>query len=814
MIAMLLPMRSKLGIGLAACLMCGQSMAGSPSLEMITPSLGTRGTAFSVVAKGASLKNTRSVVFYDPGLRCERIEPKNDDEIKLEFVVEASCTLGPHAFRILSDEGFSELRTLTIGPFPTVLEKKNSEAQLVSINSTILGTLESDDVDVYQIQTNIGERISAEAVGVRLGVTLLDTVLTLRDPQGRVLERIDDTPLLNQDPAFSVLAPETGLYSVEITTAGANADADSHYALHIGNFPRPYSVFPMGARAGSEMDMTFACSANDGKDPIQKQLNFDSGLIGTRFVELTDAGVVCPSPIPLRLNSYTQAFVDRGPEVLEVPSAVHGIIRETGETDSFSFAVHQTGMISLEVFASRLGSLLDSLVEVRDRAGRAVCSGDDFESHDSRLVFEAKAGEIYTASIRDKRKNAGAAYSYCVEIAPLQSSLTAFLPRRSKLSQAAQTIVIPSGNRTLGFIGLHRDRVEGDTKLVFEGLPRGVSSDCPPIAGSQFVVPAVFTADVSSQPAGSLVGVHATLTDAARGVLTGSFEQIVDLVNGPADAIFQPASVDRLGVAIANSIPYSIELMKPTISLPSDGTLDVVIQVHREPGFDGPIDITFPLLPEWVDCEAKTRIAANQDSGTITLRSNRLASAGVWPLVAEGSPGLPESNSVNATADASMAGMRSRRPSAESLTSVSTSLHSLRMVESPIRGAIESVSAERGTRVILECKLEIGDHVAKSLTATIEGLPNRVHAEPVSLDHEDKVARFHLVIEDDAPIGIFDQIVCRLSGSLDNQQVSYCIARDTKLIIATPGASEKDETGRPLSPLEALRKRRSVKGGS
>lgn len=177
---------------------------------------------------------------------------------------------------------------------------------------------------------------------------------------------------------------------------------------------------------------------------------FDSGTIGTRFVELTDAGLPCPYPIPIRLNTYDQAFVEAksnadaiGSDVLEVPIAVHGGIRETSEIDSFRFGVHQTGMVSLEVFASRLGSLLDSLVEVRDQEGRSVCSGDDFESHDSRLVFEAKAGETYTASIRDKRKNAGAAYSYCVEIAPLQSSLTAFLPRRSKLSQAGQTMVRP-----------------------------------------------------------------------------------------------------------------------------------------------------------------------------------------------------------------------------------------------------------------------------------------------------------------------------------------------------------------------------------
>ncbi len=829
--------RRNVGLVFITSSLCGQSLAGTPSLEMITPSVGTRGTSFSVVAKGASLKTTRTVIFYDPGIRCEKIVAKNDDEIKVEFVVDASCSLGPHPFRLLSDDGFSELRTLTITPFPTVLENKDSDSQVVQGNTTILGTLESDDVDVYQMHANAGERISAEAVGVRLGMTLLDTVLTLRDPQGNVLARVDDTPLLNQDPAFSYVAMKTGFYSVEITSAGVNADADSQYALHVGNFPRPHSVFPLGARAGSEMEMIFASSAEDGDSSIKKQMKFDPGLIGTRLIELTDAGVVCPSAIPIRLSTYNQAFVDSGTArvdksivgsgvgassgqetvgttVLEVPVAVHGIIRETAETDSFCFAVHQTGMVSLEVFASRLGSLLDSLVEVRDQASQTVCSGDDFESHDSRLVFEAKLGEIYTASIRDKRKNAGIAYSYCVEIAPLQSSLTAFLPRRNKLSQAGQTIAIPRGNRTLGFLGLHRDRVVGDVNLAFEGLPQGVSLDCPLVASSQFVVPVVFVAEADAATTGSLVGVQCTLGNGTSGVATGGFEQIVDLVNGPADAIFQPASVDRLSVAVTHSVPYSIELVKPTVPLSTDGTVDITIQVKREPGFNAPLDITFPLLPEWVECEAKTRIAANQDSGTVTLRSNRRATGGTWPIVAEGTPGLSESNSAKPIADPGMAGMRSRRPSATSLPSVSSSLHSLVIIEAPIRGSIASFSAERGTQIELECKLEFGDSVPKMLTATLEGLPNRVHAETVSIRREDKGARFQLVIEDDAPTGTFDQIVCRLNGSLDNQQLSFCVARDTKLIITAPGASQKDETGRPLSPLEALRQRRSVKSGS
>jgi hypothetical protein len=799
--------------------MYSQAIAGTPSLEAITPQVGTRGSSFTVVAKGASLKGTRTVVFYDSGLRCDKIEAKNDDEIKIEIKAEANCTLGPHPFRLLTDEGFSELRTLTISPFPTVLENKEADTQLVQANATIAGTLESDDVDTFQIQVKAGDRISAEAVAVRLGATLLDTVLTLRDPKGRVLLRVDDTPMLNQDPAFSVLAKEAGLYTVEITSAGANADVDSQYALHLGSFPRPYRVFPVGGQAGTEVDLEFTSSISDETDSFRKKVGLDSGLIGTRYVELLDAGMACPSLIPLRINTYNQEFVDVAPKpesdasVLEVPVAFHGIIRETAEVDSFHFAVHQTGMISLEVFASRIGSLLDSLLEVHDQSGQTVCSGDDFESHDSRLVFEAKAGDRYTAFIRDKRKNAGAAYSYCVEIAPLQSSLTAFLPRRSKLSQAGQTIAIPRGNRSLGLLGLHRDRIEGEVRLAFQGLPPGASSDCPSISSSQFVVPAVFNADAAASTAGSLVAVQASLGSGNRVVSTGGFEQVVDLVNGPADAIFQPANVDRLGVAITNAVPYSIELVKPTVPLAADGTLGITVQVKRESGFDSPIDITFPLLPEWVDCEAKTRIAGNQDSATILLRSNKLANAGVFPIVAEGTPGLSDVSSRDMS-DSAMPRTRSRRPSVSSLVPVASSLHTFNIATSPVRGFIASVSAERGSQVVLECKLEFDETAPDELIASLEGLPNRTHAEPVAVRSSDKLIRFKLMIEEDAPIGTFGQIVCRLGGTSDKQPVSFCVARDSKLIIAPQGGSQKDDSGRPLSQLEALRRRRSVKGGS
>jgi hypothetical protein len=80
-----------------------------------------------------------------------------------------------------------------------------------------------------------------------------------------------------------------------------------------------------------------------------------------------------------------------------------------------------------------------------------------------------------------------------------------------------------------------------------------------------------------------------------------------------------------------------------------------------------------------------------------------------------------------------------------------------------------------------------------------------VVAESVKIDEATKQIRFQLKLAADAPIGTFDTIFCRLQGEIEGQEISYCIARNTKLQVSAPGVSRTDASGRPLSPLEVLR---------
>jgi hypothetical protein len=95
------------------------------------------------------------------------------------------------------------------------------------------------------------------------------------------------------------------------------------------------------------------------------------------------------------------------------------------------------------------------------------------------------------------------------------------------------------------------------------------------------------------------------------------------------------------------------------------------------------------------------------------------------------------------------------------------------------------------------------------LTATIEGLPNRVSAAPVEIDAETVKIEFKLVLEADAPVGKFNGVQCRLNGDANGQGVSFVVADGSALQVAAPGKLFRNADGSILSPLEALRQQRT-----
>jgi hypothetical protein len=140
---------------------------------------------------------------------------------------------------------------------------------------------------------------------------------------------------------------------------------------------------------------------------------------------------------------------------------------------------------------------------------------------------------------------------------------------------------------------------------------------------------------------------------------------------------------------------------------------------------------------------------------------------------------------------------------------VASQLSQLRVEASPVTGSIGRIVAEQGKTIPLVCRLERRGPLPAQLTATLEGLPNRVEVAPVPVSGEANEVVFQVAFDPTCPVGEFPDLVCRLRGDFDGQPVSYCVGRGGVLQIEPAGQLVTDDAGRPLSRLEVLKRSQS-----
>src|SRR5262249_49124118 len=166
---------------------------------------------------------------------------------------------------------------------------------------------------------------------------------------------------------------------------------------------------------------------------------------------------------------------------------------------------------------------------------------------------------------------------YRVEASQREPKLSAFLPRPNRLSQERQTVAIPRGNRVAAMLAVQRHGLDGAVDLQLKSLPGGVSATQVSIPPDRFWTPIVLEARPDPPRSGPLAEVIASAKVGQRPV-TGSFIQVVDLVAGSADALFQSASVNRLAVAVIEEAPFKLSLENAQTALAQDGTLGLQIR--------------------------------------------------------------------------------------------------------------------------------------------------------------------------------------------------------------------------------------------
>ncbi len=778
-------MKNTLSI-LAGLALVSPALAVDPTLTQTTPLGGQRGKEVEVRLQGARLDDAKEVIFYGSGISVVKLEPVmdkekvRDNEVRATLKIAPDCRLGEHALRIRTATGLTGVQTFRVGPFASVEEKEpNNEfakAQKIDLNVTVEGRVESEDVDYYLIEAKKGQRLSVEVEGIRLGYTMYDPFVVIMDMEGKVIAENDDAPLFVQDPALSTVAPKDGTYIVQVREASYGGGGRSYYRAHIGSFPRPLAAYPAGGKAGEMAKVRFI---GDALGDFEQEVKLPAQPDERSGVEASKDGLTTPSALPFRVSALANVLEAEPNDELKTasmtelvaPVALNGILEKKGDTDWFKFKAKKGQNLDVHVYARRIGSPLDPVLNIYNEKGGSVAGNDDSAGADSYVRFAVPEDGSYVIRVADHLNRGGASHVYRVELTESVENVVLSVPHIARYEfQGRQAMVIPRGNYFATVIAAERNNVRGDLEFYTKNLPPGVKLHADAMPGNQNQFLLVFEA-AADAPVGGRIGELLTRVvekDAKRDVKTVR-RQVLDLVMAqPNQQVYYRTDVDGLAVAVTEEAPFNVRIVQPKAPLAQYGSMNLKIVVEKKQGFDEAVNVELPYRPPGVNANPRLTIPKGQTEGIYTLNTSASAEVRKWK--------------VAALAQATVKGGSQW---------IGSPLADLQIVERYTLGKFEAATTERGKSVKVVCKLEQKVPFEGKATLELLGLPSNTTAEKREITKDSKEVTFDVVTTEKSPAGLHKQLFCSLEVKVNGEIVKHTVATSGFLRIDVPKTPEQ-----------------------
>ena len=778
--------------------------AGSPTLKDLLPVAGQRGQRVEVAFYGERLHDVTGVLLHTAGITAESVafvKEKKDDKgnptrgehVSATFIIAPDAPLGEHQLRLVTATGVTEMLTFHVVNRPLVEEDENKPStrenpQPVTLGTTILGRTRSEDVDYFGVELTKGQRLTVQVDAMRLGRGFTDSYLAVLDESGKEIVVSDDTAMLRQDPYLSLIAPKAGRYTILIRDSGYGGSDANRYMMHVGSFTRPAITYPLGGRPGERATIKFIGDpAGDYMQQVQLPNQPDNALLVVPERE----GQPAPTGHRLRVNHLTNILegdslanddmkqIADAPSY-EVPVAFNGIIERPGDADYFKLRLRKGQAITVNCYASSMGSPLDSVVNLFSAADRKHLLGnDDQTGSDSVLTYTSPEDGEYFLRIRDHLSEGGATYVYRMEVTVAQPLLTTAISVYDRnLPQSRQAIVVPRGNRTAALVRVSRSEVPGDLTPMIDGLPDGVSFKGLGPAQRGDIMPVVFEAGADAPLIAKLVDLGAQSQpqgDSDQRII-GQFSQPTPLVMGdPNRTEYYHSTIDTIPVSVAEAVPFRIDVVEPKAPLVNDGKLRLQVNVTREEGYDGLIRL-YPLyLPNGMGATARVDLQKDQTQAIFEFDANAGVPTRDWPLVIYGF-GSVKGGPVW----------------------VSSQLFSVNVEKPFVAGAIEKASCIQGEEVDITVTLQHPRDWQGEGELKLLGLPAACSAEPVKIKPGQATATFRVSVADNTPVGQNKTLMCELTINIHGEPVIHRFGTGGQLRIDRPKrereaqASKKD----------------------
>lgn len=739
------------------------AFGGTPRLNHIMPAACQRGGEVEITLRGSNITDAREILWSEPGLTVSDIKVEGN-AVKAKVKAAPDARIGEYNARLITKGGISDVRLFYVTPFPVVAEqaedkKDRKKPQAVSLGSTISGTTPEDDEDRYEIDAKKGQRISVESLGNRVNAqSQYDPMIAVLKTDGTQIAEADDQPFGRQDPVLSFIAPEDGKYLVTVRDSTNAGPGQSSYLMSIGTFPRPVAVYPAGGPAGEEVKFTFI---GDATGPIQRTIKLPDAP-NAQYPLLIEDGQMAPLPVLVRVSPMPNVLEaepnDKPTEATavttEIPFAANGIIEKPSDTDYFKFTAKKGTNYDINVYARRLRSGLDSVIDIFNANGNRIGGNDDSGSTDSYVRWAAPADGTFMVAVRDQLNRGNPAFTYRIEITNVAPQVLTYLPAVTiNQDQDRRMVPVAKGNRFGALVRFKRVDVGGDMNITAVDLPEGVTVTGGFAEKGVDTIPMVFEAKADAPDRAKAFTLAAKFVEAEKANVPSAVEHKVDIGEYGNQRPFFGVVENTLPIAVIDEVPATIELHQPKVPLLQSGSMALKVKLQRKGDFKGPVTMSLLYSPPGIGTPGTVPIKEGESEGVLTISANSNAPAGKWKTC------------IVATVD-----------SGKGPVYISTALIDLEVQTAPVGGSLTRTFIDQGDTGSMTLKLDQKTPFEGKAKIVLVSLPNGVTCEEQFITKDDKEVKFKLKAEPNAQVGQHKQVIAQFTLEKNGEPMQSSIA--------------------------------------
>jgi hypothetical protein len=371
-----------------------------PTLNAVNPVGIARGTTVEMTVEGLNLARASAIYFSEPGvtgkiLRVKELPdlPENRlgsngtpstidvgplpprNQVTVQVEVSPDAEIGVVRFRLQTPLGTSPEGRFLIEPYyGESTDKEPNDTPETAVETFLPAILtgaisKPGDIDYYRIHVSAGQQLVFLNGAALIGSSLQPVVTILAADQSVIHEFGASGG--TQAIRFAQRFEKAGVYYVRIADYQQSGRGGNFYRFIVSNFPLVSSAVPLGLQAGQTRDIALRGFNVPAKLRVKGE--------ATEFSE--DSILLRPehSFNQLRLALGAESEVDSAAsnhsasaaQPVSVPVTING--RIDGPVQNFyRFHARQGEKLVIEVNARRLGSDLDSFVEVLDANGKPI----------------------------------------------------------------------------------------------------------------------------------------------------------------------------------------------------------------------------------------------------------------------------------------------------------------------------------------------------------------------------------------------------------------------------------------------------------